>query len=75
MDAFKNCLKLKPSHIIGNDMGGENINSFGLVKFSVGYLFDSHKNQIPMKTFNLGTISYTQFTPPSVPPPSKSWVA
>jgi hypothetical protein len=75
MDASKNGLKLKPSHIIGNDRGGERINSFGLVKFSVGYVFDSHKNQIPMKTFSLGTISYTQSTPPLVPPPSSSWVA
>jgi hypothetical protein len=35
MDASKNGLKLKPSHIIGNDRDGEKINSFGLVKFSV----------------------------------------
>jgi hypothetical protein len=45
MDAFLNGLKLKPNHIIRNDRGGEKINIFGLVKFSVRYLFDSHKNQ------------------------------
>ncbi len=43
MDPFKN--RFKPSHTTSNDKSVKNIDIFGLVKPSAGYLPYGHKNQ------------------------------
>jgi hypothetical protein len=72
MDAFKNVLKPRPSHTISNDKNVKKINRFGLVKLSVGYIFNNYENQNSTKDPQFRHSKLYAIHPPFVPSFSNS---